>query len=81
MWQDIQLVSVAKVTEANNVVVVHLMRRKLCVQNLQTGERIKLRKRKKGTFVFDVEIAGTRETGIVILDVAQAYPAGIYDRQ
>ena len=54
MWQDISLASAAKVTEANNVVVVHLVRRKSCAQNLETVERTKLRKR-KGTFALKTQ--------------------------
>ena len=56
-----------KVTEANNVVVLHPTEGKSFILNLDTKERIKIRK-EKGTYVFDVQYTEGDEAGTVTLD-------------
>ena len=61
------LASAVKITEANNVVVLHPKEGKSFTLNLDTNERIKIRK-EKGTYVFDVQYTEGDEVGTVTLD-------------
>ena len=61
------LASAVKITEANNVVVLHPKEGKSFILNLDTNERIKIRK-EKGTYVFDVQYTECDEVGTVTLD-------------
>ena len=61
------LASAVKVTEANNVVVLHPTEGKSFILNLDTNERIEIR-RGKGTYVFDVQCTEGDEVGTVTLD-------------
>ena len=61
------LASAVKITEANNLVVLHPREGKSFIMSLDTGECMKVRK-EKGTYVFDVQYADNEEAGTVTLD-------------
>ena len=61
------LASAVKVVEAGNLVVMHPDKEKCFIQNLETGERMRLRE-EMGTYVFDVIFEDTKERGQVTLD-------------
>ena len=61
------LASAVKVVKAGNLVVMHPDPEKCFIQNISTGERMKLRE-EKGTYVFDVVFEETKEAGQVTLD-------------
>ena len=53
--------------KAGNLVVMHPGPEKCFIQNISTGEHIKLTE-EKGTYVFDVVLDETKEVGQVTLD-------------
>ena len=61
------LAAAVKVAEAGNLIVMHPDESKCFIQNLESGERMQMRK-DRGTFVFDVVYEDTKETGTVTLD-------------
>ena len=61
------LASAVKITEASNVAVLHPEEGKSFILNLDTRERIKVRK-EKGAYVFDVQYTEGDEAGTVTLD-------------
>ena len=58
--------SAVRVVEAGNIMVMHPDDAKCYIQNVNTGERMRIRKH-KGAFVFDVEYEGGSE-GMITLD-------------
>ena len=61
------LASAVKVADAGNLIMMHPDETKCYIQNLESGERMKMRK-ERGTFVFDVIFEDTKEAGTVTLD-------------
>ena len=61
------LASAVKVAEVGNIIVMHPHPEKCFIQNIETGERMRLRK-DRGTYVFDVIYEDNGEQGKVTLD-------------
>ena len=61
------LAATAKVAKSGNIIVVHPDEDKCFIQNISTGERMRLREKRR-TSVFDVVFEDTKEKGEVTLD-------------
>ena len=61
------LAAAVKVAQAGNIIVMHPDPDKCFIQNIESGERMRLREN-RGTYVFDVIYEDTKEKGIVTLD-------------
>ena len=55
------LAAAVKVAEAGNLILMHPDESKCFIQNLESGERMQMRK-ERGTFVFDVVYEDTKES-------------------
>ena len=61
------LAAAVKVAKVGNIIVIHLDEDKCFIQNINPGERMKLRE-KRGTYAFDVVYEENKEEGEVTID-------------